>query len=209
MITTKRQLAEQVLRRISGGDVSDGSEYDIREIIRFIEQAVNALVKSNFYASLKVGETSIGPQYISTFRSLPVEFDTELDLAYLNIPCTYLDLPDDRGVYHISPMKEQHNAFVPVRNGSATLFSHSEANNLEGRIGYWLEQNRVYFNQNIAADGCDKVLLKLVVASPENCGDDDLYPIGSDLELPVIQKVLEIMGITTETDDVNDKKNKK
>jgi hypothetical protein len=28
------------------------------------------------------------------------------------------------------------------------------------------------------------------------------------MEIPVIQKVLEIMGITTETDDVNDNTNK-
>ncbi len=204
MFTTKKKLAEQVLRRISGGDAEDDSQFDIREIILLVEQAVNALVKADLLQGLAIGETYIGTQYISTFMDTPVLFDNGLDKAYSEIPCNYLSLPDDRGVYHISRMKGQDDAFVPLRNGSETLYSHSPARNLEGRAGFWTEGKRIYYKPNIFKDGCKGVLLKLVVASPSEIKDDEPYPIGSDMELPVIEKVLEIMGVNGPVDHVND-----
>ena len=203
-MTTKRRLAEQILRRLSGGDASDDSQYDIREIMLFVGQALGFLVKANYLENLRYGDTSIGSQYISTFPGVPVQFNKTTGKAFIDLPCTYLDLPDGRGIFHISPLRQQDNAFVPVRNGSETLFSHSAAGNLEGRIGFWAEGNRVYFNKDISREGCNEVLLKLAVVSPESIGADDPYPISSDMEIVVIGKVLEIMGIRVENDDAND-----
>jgi hypothetical protein len=208
MYITKNILAEQIQRRISGGDVSDDSEFDPREIILFIEQALAVLVKDSFITMLRVDETVVGAQYISSFMNVEVVESPCLKLSYSIVPRGYIDLHSDRGIHQISLMEDQENSFVPVRNGSTALYSKSSAGRLEGRTSYYPEGARVYYNKNLNKDGIVKVLIKLIVPSPSDLGNDDPYPIGTDMELPVILKVLELMGIAPPTDDVNDSSNK-
>lgn len=208
MFTTKNKLAEQVIRRLNGGDISDDAEQDPREVILFIEQAVAVLVKENYIKTLLVEETSVDPKYIAMFKNVPVLQDKDIGLSYSETPYPFLDLHADRGIHHVSMMKEQGGAFVPIRNGSVSLYSHSPAKNLEGRIGYWPEAKRIYYSVDLVRQGCDKVLVKLIVPSPSELDDDEPYPIGSDMELPVIERVLALMGVNSNTDDVNDNTNK-
>jgi len=205
--STKRMIAEQVLRRLSGGDISQDTDFDFREIILLIEQAVNLLVKANIFDSLRYGATEIGAQYISSFRNVPVQFDESINLAFSEVPCNYIDLPQQRGIYQVSPMQDQFQSFIPVGPGFLNLYSRNPAGRLEGQVGYWPEQLRIYYTRNILKEGCKNILLKIVVPSPEMVGDDDPYPIGSDLELPVIQKVLELLGVRVQADDTNDNSN--
>lgn len=208
LTTTKNKLAEQVIRRLNGGDSSVESQYDKREIILFIEQALAALVKSEFMASLRIAGPHIGSQYISSFINVPILRDEDRDEVYSIIPHDYVNLPNDRGIQQVSMMKDQTSAFVPVRNGSTALFSKSPASRLEGRIGFYPEGNRIYYKKDLLKDGCDKVLIKLIVPSPSELDDDDPYPIPTDMQLPVINEVLKLMGVQVQTDDVNDNSNK-
>lgn len=208
MYITKNILAEQIQRRINGGDRNDDSEFDDREIILYIEQALAVLIKESFIKMLRVDETPVGAQYISSFMNVEVVESPCLKLSYSILPRSYIDLHSDRGIHQISLMEDQLNTFVPVRNGSVSLFSKSPASGLEGRTGYYPEGARVYYTKNLVKDGIVKVLMKLIVPSPSDLGNDDPYPIGTDMELPVIVKVLELMGISPPTDDVNDSSNK-
>ena len=55
MATTKARLAEQVLRIVQGGYLSDDSDIDSREVILFIEQERDALVKRMIVGCMKIG----------------------------------------------------------------------------------------------------------------------------------------------------------
>ncbi len=209
MFTTKLKISDQILRRLEGGDVSDDSRYDPREIILLIEQALATLVKGNHIQNLRLGETTIGSQYISSFFNVEVKHSPCLTMTFSEIPSSYLDLPNGKGVHQISNMKDQENSFIPVRNGFSTLYNNSPAKNLEGRIGYYLEGNRIYYLKDLIKEGCNDVLVKLVVPSPSNIADDEPYPIGTDMEFLVIKEVLQIMGVSIPTDDANDKSNKR
>ena len=56
MATTKAKLAEQVLRIIQGGSISDDSDIDTREIILHIEQERDRLIKQMILLNFKMGE---------------------------------------------------------------------------------------------------------------------------------------------------------
>lgn len=208
MYTTKNKLAEQIIRLLDGGDPSDDSKHDKRAIILHIEQAVAFLVKGNFLKTLLVADTGIDSHYISTFRNVEVLRDDELEMSYSEIPHSYIELPKDKGIHLVCAMKAQDVPYVPVRNGSQALYSHSAASNLEGRTGFWPEAKRIYYTKDIFTAGCKKVLMKLIVPSPSNVDDDDSYPISTDMELPVINQVLQLMGVNVPTDDVNDNSSK-
>ena len=208
MFTTKNKISEQILRRLSGGDVSDDTEFDKREIILLVEQALAELVKEQYIKTLIVAETSVDPKYISVFKNVAIKKDTDLNLTFSESPHPYMDLHMDKGIHMVSMMKNQSDPFIPQRNGNVALYDKSPAKDMEGRIGYWPEANRIYYSRDLIKIGCDKVLIKLIVPSPSELGDDDPYPIGPDMELPIIQRVLTIMGVAVATDDVSDNTNK-
>ncbi len=49
MATTKAILAEQVIRKLSGGDQSIDLKVDRREVIKAIVQIINQKAKINFF----------------------------------------------------------------------------------------------------------------------------------------------------------------
>jgi len=98
-------------------------------------------------------------------------------------------------------MKDQFNVFIPIRNGAMAIFKNSPAGRLEGRIGYWPEQGRVYFTVDISAK-IDKCLVKQIIT-----GADGILPqtqfIAPDVELPILEKVISLLRMRLPQDKQN------
>lgn len=204
MMTTKKLIAEQVLRILEGGDINDDSAYDIREVMRLIDQVVSLQIKAGWIENLKAGHPGVAGSYISTFKNIPLHYDEDMGVSYLELPCNYVHLPAGRGIHHLSRTKEISEAFVPMSSGNSSLFSHSPAEGLEGRIGFYPEGKRIYLTKDLYHQGCKKVLLKLVIPPLSEVGQDDPYPIGAEAELVVIEKVLELLREPVKKDVLND-----
>ena len=177
MATTKRKLAEQVMRIISGGSVKNDFQIDIREIMISIEQERDRLVKIELFNSMREGDPGIIGNFISTFSNVEVKEDKDKKLFYSDLPACPISLPYDKGVYQISYMQDQSSTFVRIPNGAIGLYNNMPSKKLLGREGYWVESNydainnnqsvtRVYYNDNIK-DCLSKVLIKLVAASKD------------------------------------------
>ncbi len=206
-MTTLARIAEQIERRISGGDFQTTHPIDKREIILLIRQTTNFFIRQNLFENIKVGENSINGQYLSTFKNVEVKKDTDTDLTFSTLPAKYLELPHDKGLFQISPMKNQFDdVFIPIRAGAAGLFNNSPAGKLEKRIGFWPEGDRVYYKQDLLKKKIDKVLIKLVIDSPEDIDINDPYPIPPDLEIRIVEHVMGIMMQTGNIvqDKIND-----
>jgi len=204
-MTTLARIAEQVERRISGGDFQTTHPVDKREIILLIRQTTNFFIRQNLFENIKVGENSINGQYLSTFKNVEVKKDTDTDLTFSALPAKYLELPHDKGLFQISSMKNQFDdVFIPIRAGAAGLFNNSPAGKLEKRIGFWPEGDRVYFTQDLLKKKLNKILIKLVIDSPEDVDINDPYPIPPNLEKMIIDEVLDVMMPRARQDKVND-----
>lgn len=102
MATTRKKIAEQVLRVINGGNVSDDSRVDIREVMVLVDQERDLLIKKEildrFYTkstSTVQAELEITGDFL-TSESLSV---TTNDTATMtNTP---ISLPNDMGVFKV------------------------------------------------------------------------------------------------------------
>ena len=101
MATTKAKLAEQVLRIIQGGSISDDSDIDTREIILHIEQERDRLIKQMILLNFKMGEHEINGNYLSSYQE-NVFNDTERGKKYVKVPYMPIDLPNDGGFFSLS-----------------------------------------------------------------------------------------------------------
>lgn len=201
-LVTIDYLSEQVIRLLSGGDRNmDDSEWDIREINLFVSQAANYFIKQNLFQNFAEGEKGLDGQYIATFYDVPVQFDSKLNLAYSVLPAKYIALPHDRGLQQISPMQDQWNVFMPIRSGAMALFKNSPAGRLEGRLGFFPEGGKVFYTKDISND-IPTVLVKLIVAGADDVSTSVPF-IPAEIELPIIEKVFELLRHRLPQDKIN------
>lgn len=189
MATTKKQLAEQILRILNSGDVSTDNSIDPRELLLAIEQERDRLVRLRLFESMKMGNPTIPGDVVSAFDSIKIKKDVVKNLLYSDLPGRVMSLPEDKGIAHVSYTKDQYNAFVRMPNGSLSLYNGLLSSMIGGRGGYWLEGDRLYYNDGV--DDCcgNTVIVKMVM----NSGDlepDAPFPIPSDLESEVIRNVI-------------------
>jgi|TARA_R100001509_G_scaffold148944_1_gene107080 hypothetical protein len=191
MATTKKQLAEQIIRILNSGDVTNDNSIDPRELLLAIEQERDRLVRLRLFESMNQGEGGIPGDVVSTFDNITIKKDTTKDLLYSSLPGRVMSLPKDMGILHVSYTKDQYNAFIRMPNGSLSLYNGLLSSAIGGRGGYWLEGDRIYYNSSV--DDCcgNTVIIKMVM----NSGDvdpNDIFPIPSDLESEVIRNIIQL-----------------
>lgn len=199
MPTTKRILAEQCMRILSGGYVTRDTEFDIREIMLAVEQARDRLVKQEVMStsfsstSAFVDTSGVLGNYISVYDNVDILEDNNKELRYSLLPAMPLALPDDKGVYHVSYQKDQRASFVRMPNGSLGLYANLPSSRLLGKEGFWVEHDKIYYNDNVGF-GLEKILLKLVVVS-KDIPPDSPFPMPAELESDVVRDVVELYTV--------------
>lgn len=189
-MSTKAIMAQQVIRRISGGDQPGDSQLDRREVIRVICQIINDRVKMNFYENYKLGESGIDGLYIATYKNVAVSYDSDTNEFYSLLPSTYAALPNGRGIRQVSSMKNQRKAFVIRKSGSASIYSNLPAGRLEGRVGVFPEGTKLIYTTDMNKSGVKKVLIKLAVGAPESIGENDTLPLDAAAEKSVVDEAI-------------------
>ncbi len=114
-MNTKRKIAHEVIRFLSGGDQSNNSQIDERDVMIKIRHVINTRVKNNFFENYKMeGTTGVDGQYIFACANVPVTLDTARDEYYSVLPSIYVSLPKGRGIRQVSSMKGYTTHFRQV-----------------------------------------------------------------------------------------------
>lgn len=188
-MTTLSLIAEQSRLILAGGKITADLRPSEQELILFVRQAFSQFVKINYFENRKEGETYIDGGFIYAFDDVEVSKDLNKDLFYSDIPSSTIVLPYEMGVYQISPMKNQGDFYIPLRNGFHSLMSELEVGQLEGRFGYYIEGKRIYYTFK-SVDAPESVMMKLVVALDNITGDDAIF-MPKDMELAIVQQAVQ------------------
>tara|TARA_R110000787_G_scaffold284584_2_gene398489 strand:+ start:15961 stop:16587 length:627 start_codon:yes stop_codon:yes gene_type:complete len=194
METTKRQIAEQVLRLINSGDVTSDNDIDIREIILAVEQERDRLVRLRLFESLQMGEMIVAGDVISSFDNVLIKKDLVKDMLYSELPGNPLSLPNDYGVWQVSYQKNQKSSFIRMPNGSMGLYNGLPSSALGGRDGFFVEGNKIYYNDSVS-DCCGNTILLKMVLNSGSISNDVSFPIPADVQSEVIKNVTQLFSI--------------
>ena len=103
MATTRKKIAEQVLRIVNGGNISDDSHVDIREVMALVDQERDAIIKreimTNAYSkgtAMSIAEAEIRGDWL-THEKLYMPEDSNY-VVLNNMP---INLPNDMGIYRV------------------------------------------------------------------------------------------------------------
>jgi len=103
MATTRKKIAEQVLRIVNGGNISDDSHVDIREVMALVDQERDAIIKreimTNAYSkgtAMSIAEAEIRGDWLTQEKLYMPENSNYVVLN--NMP---INLPNDMGIYRV------------------------------------------------------------------------------------------------------------
>jgi cellobiose-specific phosphotransferase system component IIB len=198
-VSTKKQIAEQVLRNLSGGDPSAGSRVHILELYKAIEQSVNRLIKAqHFKETFASGETIPEGAVLATYENVSVT--QWKDVSKSTLPAMPVALPKGMGVFEISLQDDAFGAeFIPIQPGQFTMaLAQRLMSELLGQTGYELIGPEVIYTKDLTALDITQVRMRLVVLDASQYGEYDLLPIPADMEASVIEECVNLYRQPTE-----------
>lgn len=173
-MTSLYKIAEQVQAIIGKGN--------LQAIIESVKDVYASQCKLSYYEGKAEGVNEINGVFIYTFKNIVPELDCDLDLYYITVPSSYLNLPNEMGINQVSFMKGQNKAFVRVGASNWGMWTNLKSGILGNNQIYFTEQevgfsgSKIFF-PNMTIDNMGNILLKLTVAL-------DTTDVDADLNIP-------------------------
>jgi hypothetical protein len=191
-MTTKKYLANQIIRLIQQYDIDRTIVYTYGDILAYMDSITNELARASFFENWKADSKSVDSQFTVYFRNVPVYYDNERKEAYSLLPAKYVSLPEGAGVDFIGTNKEQ---FLPVPRNFNAMYGNNPAFGLLGQTGYYTDNDqdlKVFYTKNLVQAGATNVNMRLVIADSSVIDEEAIYPIPPEFEQTLISRVLQL-----------------
>ena len=187
MSITIRKLSQEILRLESGGDISIDSQLSEGYVMLLVRQASNKFLKNMVLENYADDDRSTLPLMVVRYT---VDVEGTDPNKYITLPDFYIHLPFNKGLRGIALVEDPTNEGIPRHNPGVSR--NLPCADLDpGQFSYYSEGLKVYFDDNFEYG---KVLLKLVVASPDNIAADDSLPIYAEHQADIILMVRQMIS---------------
>lgn len=197
-MTTKYILSEQIQRiyaRFLDKD-NPSDVIDLREVSLLVSQAINKILKLEVAESFKAGLVDIPKCSLIEYTATVVS-DSGNSRSYATLPVIPLTLPLNMGIWSIAASNAAMTPYIPIPAQDVLVFQGANLSYLEGQIGYYVQNKRVYFTKDItlvANGSITSVIINILASDFSQFGDNDMLPISPEVESAVITEVLNIIS---------------
>ncbi len=115
-MATKKQIAEQAMRILSGGHLKPDRTLDIRELMLSLDQLRDAKVRLSTLNNVKEGEYTIDTDYLSFFSNETVAGTGE-GMRSVTMPANTISTYGGLEIYQIAPVADQEAPFIIIKPG--------------------------------------------------------------------------------------------
>lgn len=186
------------------GYVNKDNPITLQELMISCKQELGVAVKNSWFQGRNDGVNEVNGAFIYSFKNVAISKDEDTGLFYSELPSSYIDLPHEMGFNLISFMKSQDKPFVRLASGQIGLFSGLKSAGMANHKQYWVENDKVFYNDIETIEAESKVLIKLAVAL-DAFDDDYNLNIPPDIASVVIAAVVQRYGVEKQIpkDDTN------
>ena len=176
-MSTKKQLAEQVLRKLVGGNVVTDTQLDIREIMLDLDQLRDNYVKNMYYENIKAGHYTIDQSFLSSYTEAVTGQSFTLSVRPIS-------MPRNIGIYSVGESLAEPYAIID--SGQVGAFNAKAALNMANKI-------YVYFIGQIGTiiGTAPASVNVLIAASSESIDEVDDYPLTPDAEAIILDALFQ------------------
>lgn len=206
-MTTLNKIAEQI-KLLAYGHYQGGQGPHLEEVKLLVGQCLATLFKTEKVSQIAgMGDFNPDALMIATYDERPVE--EYKDRSKIKLPVYPMSLPMGMGVWYVAPSDDIDNFFVPLISGQAGLTKSVKLlNKYENRIAYEVNGDEIITTRAIhtGPDAITKVLVRELVTDVSGLGEYDPLPIPPDMEQPVIEMALRLLGVRQPTEARNEPK---
>ena len=190
----KKAFIELIQTQVAGGAVPADLESRLHPLV--IGAMVDVVYESIIYKisgnALRYRDWGQLDQYCRPYKNVAILKDEDRNEWYSILPASVIQLPRNRGIHQISPMKDQVNKFKYSDNNSVDIWDELEAQKVVDYTSFYVESNRVYyrkFDENYVLPG---LLFKLLTPLSE-FDDDDEIGIPGEKSIDIFTFVTELL----------------
>jgi len=195
-MASKKLIAEQALRIISGGHLKPDRTIDIREVMLHLDQLRDALVEESTELNLKRGIYAVEDDYLSFDESVTVQAPGANGLDYIDLTYSLISLPMGLGLYQVGPVTDMETAYDIVLPGSIAMHKGTQALERTNNTYCWNIGDRVYF-KNLPV-GVTAVTVLAAVSSKDIAETAD-YPVSPNDEARLLKELVATFGVEQQT----------
>lgn len=189
-MATIYRIGEQI-QKLYGQKVV-GSKISRQEAILAASQATNKVLRDLIYTNKAQGIDTIPYECFREYV-LPIQKDALRNKWYAKLPIRTLEsLLNNMGIYHVASTTDIDDLFVPLDAGFNSMFKGLDAFQLEGKLGYIPEKDRIYL-QGAEFEADFEVFVRLI-PDATSLEPDDNIPAPVDMEVNIIQLALQILA---------------
>jgi len=186
-MVTLRQLALEIIELESGGPRNDDSNLSLPYVIQYVRQMSNTVLKPRVYENMAQDDRSVLALMVASYS---VTVKGTGSNKYIDLPEFYMSLPFNKGLAAVAPIDDPTNFFIPRLNPAVSR--NLPCADLDpDQFSYYAKGMKVFFDNDGFEFG--KVLVDLVVASPDSIGIDDALPLFPEHQIEIVQKVREML----------------
>ena len=191
-MATLYKIGENIIKAF--GQKVVGGKITRQEAILAGAQATNKLVRDLIWMNKSNGNETI-PYYCFREYRLGIQKDSLRNRWYAKLPIRTLEsLYNNRGIYHVAPAEDIDDLLVPLDAGFNSMFVGLDAFQLEGRLGYIPERDRIYI-QGADFDEDFELFVRLI-PDATSLEPDDESPAPPELEYDIVSLALQMLGVT-------------
>jgi hypothetical protein len=211
---TKRQFSERILIRLENDDRNIDFKINERQVFLMLDEVVNSMATDNYFANWQLTGTGVDEGFITTFEPITIVDPIDGNFSYLDMPCNWAALPKNAGIDGIYPLKyttKQQQSVIIMSHREYRQLMNNPASSMEGRLYGYLKGMRLIFGAcEVGKKYGPSWAARLVVKDSSQIAADQWYPIPSDIEEDLIDKVVEKLLVkrATPTDVVRDNNDK-
>jgi len=212
MIKTKLYYAQRVILGLQDDYPNLDFKIQEREVFPVVDDIVNRMAEADYFDNWKFTGQHVAEHFVTTWPEVVVtDQDNELP-SYFDFPSNYVELPKNRGIDEIWPLKFRQNSddhsVIIMTHQEYRRFKSQQAGGLQGRLGGYPQGTRFYFTSCGVKKKYGNVGLRLVIRSAADITDTAAYPVPANKEGEVIALAIKyfVMKRTGQTDQVRDAK---
>ena len=190
-MATKKQIAEQCMRIVSGGHLKPDRTIDIREVMLHLDQLRDARCRLDTLNNVKGGDYSVAEDYMVYATGLTTAADAVTGQESVTLPSPVLNLPYGLGLYQVNPTSDFEEAYAIVTPGHNALLASSHAMERASKGYCWLIGGKIYF-KNVANA---LAVTALYVPTSKDIAEDADYPVPPDVEAELLQQLVQMFGV--------------
>jgi len=189
---TKRNYIDLIIDWLAGGDAPADikGKYHPEIISKHIETIYNAIIFEDSMARIHKKQYSNLDSYTKTYY-VDLELDEIRDEYYFTLPGDIIQLPDNRGIRKICLKQDQAYSFIYRSNNTVDIYSELEASMVHDRPRYYLENVKVYIDEELREEIVEEGLLAKLVVSFNEFEDTDELPVPAGKDNMIFDMIVE------------------